>query len=296
MINDLNLLRVFYYIGLKGSISKAAEELYISQPATSQALKNLENNVGFPLFSRFSKGVKLTTEGKELFNICKEIFSQVDNLNNAINDLKNLDSGVLRIGASDTICKYYLIDILKSFEKVYPNIKYRVTNCTTAESLTLLKNGNVDISFIHSPIISKEFHLENLVSLHDCFVCSYEFDDSKITTLKDLTNYRTLLLENDSFSRLSLDECLSSYNVKLKPKFELASLDLLIEFCKKNMGIICVAKEYIENELKKRELKILNITEKLDERHIALATYDKNYLSALASKFIFHVKNHLPSK
>lgn len=286
MVNDLNLLHVFYEVVTSGSISKAALKLYISQPATSQSIKALEEEIGFPLLIRSSKGVKLTSEGNEVFQICKKIFSEINNLNKIIGDIKTLDSGSLRIGASDTICKYYLIDKLKEFEIQFPNIKYRVTNCTTNDSLELLKNGNVDISFIHSPIKDKDFRLVNCLTLHDCFVCSSEFDCSKISHLSDLLNYRTLLLEGDSYSRLLLDECLAKYNIKLKPKFELASLDLLIEFAKKNMGIICVAKEYIKKELENKELKIIPIKELLSERYISLAIYEKNYLSHPASKFI----------
>lgn len=289
MVTDLNLLKIFYEVCQKGSISKASETLFISQPATSQNIKSLEEMIGFPLFTRSSRGVKLTNEGKAIYQIVADIFKSVDNLNSAINDIKSLDSGILKIGASDTICKYFLIDKLKSFEKQYPNIKYRVTNCTTNESLDLLKKGKVDISFIHSPILDDSFLIENLMTLHDCFVCSSEFDDSSIHHLEDLTNYRTLLLESDSYSRLLLDQCLLKHNVKLKPKFELASLDLLIEFCKKNMGIICVAKEYINHELEKGYLKIIQIEEQLDERYISLASYEKNYTSQTAKKFIEHL-------
>ena len=120
------------------------------------------------------------------------------------------------------------------------------------------------------------------------FVCAYDFDDSNIKHLSDLTKYRTLLLEESSYSRKVLDNNLLRYNVKLKPKFELASLDLLIEFCKKNMGIICVSKQYIEKELKNKELKVINIEEKLDPRYITLA-YNDEYLSNPAKRLIEYI-------
>lgn len=286
MINDLNLLKVFYTVSSCGSISKAADILFISQPAISQNIKNLENQIGFSLFIRQAKGVALTEEGKELYSICQNIFLNLKELDNKIDDIKNLDSGILRIGASDTICKYYLIDILKKFEKMYPKIRYRVLNCTTNESIEFLKNGSVDISFIHSPISNRHLNIRNCLTLHDYFVCSYQFDDSKIKTLKDLMNYRILLLESESHSRLSLDKTLLKYDITLKPKFELASLDLLIEFCKNNMGIICVSEEYIKKELEKKELKIIRIKESLDLRYISLVTYENNYISNAALKFM----------
>lgn len=285
MISDLNLLRVFYTVAENESISQAAEELHVSQPAISQHIKNLENQVGFELFIRNKKGVKMTAEAEAIFSYCKSIFNQVETLNQTLSDITSLDTGVLKIGASDTICKYYLIDKLKDFEKLYPGIRYRVTNCTTTESLRLLKNKDVDIAFVHTPVETDEFLFHKCLTLEDYFVCSYDFDDSEIKRLEDLTKFRTLLLEEASYSRQLLDKNLARYGVKLKPKFELASLDLLIEFAKKNMGIICVSKQYIERELKNKELKIIKLPEQLDKRSISLAV-DNDYVSNAAKRFL----------
>lgn len=285
MITDLNLLRVFYYVAKTEQISKAADFLNVSQPAISQQIKTLEDQVGFKLFSRSKKGVKLTNEALEIYSQCKSIFSQIDTINHTLQNITTLDTGTLRIGASDTICKYYLIDKLKAFEQIYPNIRYRVTNCTTTESLTLLKNNDVDIAFVHSPVTDKHFTFQHCLTLEDYFVCSKDFDCSKITKLEDLQKYRTLLLEKSSHSRKFLDATLLRHHIELRPKFELASLDLLIEFAKKNMGIICVSKQYITKELENNELKIIEIKEKLEPRSISLA-YDKNTISNAAQRFM----------
>ena len=285
MITDLNLLRVFYHVAKTEQISKAAEILNVSQPAISQQIKSLEDQIGFKLFSRSKKGVKLTQEAEEIFAYCKNIFAQVESINHTLQNISSLDTGTLRIGASDTICKYYLIDKLKTFEELYPKIRYRVTNCTTTESLTLLKNNDVDIAFVHTPVTNQNFTFRPCLTLEDYFVCSKDFDCSQIKELSDLTKYRTLLLEKSSHSRKSLDSNLLRYNVELRPKFELASLDLLIEFAKKNMGIICVSKQYIKTELKSQELKIIPLKEKLDLRSISLA-FDNNTISHAAKRFM----------
>ena len=285
MITDLNLLRVFYHVAKTEQISKAAEILNVSQPAISQHIKTLEDQVGFKLFSRSKKGVKLTNEAEEIFSYCKSIFAQIESMNHALEDISSLETGTLRIGASDTICKYYLIDKLKAFEELYPKIRYRVTNCTTNESLTLLKNNDVDIAFVHTPVSNQNFTFRPCLTLEDYFVCSKDFDCSQIKELSDLTKYRTLLLEKSSHSRKSLDSNLLRYNVELRPKFELASLDLLIEFAKKNMGIICVSKQYIKKELENQELKIIPLKEKLDLRSISLA-FDNTTISHAAKRFM----------
>ena len=285
MITDLNLLRVFYHVAKTEQISKAAEILNVSQPAISQQIKSLEDQIGFKLFSRSKKGVKLTQEAEEIFAYCKNISAQIESINHTLQNISSLDTGTLRIGASDTICKYYLIDKLKTFEELYPKIRYRVTNCTTTESLTLLKNNDVDIAFVHTPVTNQNFTFRPCLTLEDYFVCSKDFDCSQIKELSDLTKYRTLLLEKSSHSRKSLDSNLLRYNVELRPKFELASLDLLIEFAKKNMGIICVSKQYIKTELESQELKIIPLKEKLDLRSISLA-FDNNTISHAAKRFM----------
>ena len=187
MIEDLNLLRVFYYVAKTGQISKAAEFLNVSQPAISQQIKTLENQVRFKLFFRSKKGVKLTNDAQEIYSYCKSIFASVESINHTLQNISSLDSGTLRIGASDTICKYYLIDKLKVFEQAFPQIRYRVTNCITAESLELLKNNDVDIAFVHFPVSHKQFTFQPCLTLEDFFVCSYDFDCSKIKSLSDLT-------------------------------------------------------------------------------------------------------------
>ena len=289
MISDLNLLHVFYVVANEESFSKASEKLYISQPAVSQNIKSLEDSVGFQLFTRAKKGVKLTQEGLEIYDYCKQIFKQVDLLNQTITDLSSLDTGTLYIGASDTICKYYLIDKLKEFETLFPKIRFKVTNCTTNESMRLLKNGDVDLVFVHSPIY-EDVQTLNCLALHDVFVCAYDYDVSNINHLSDLTNHQVLLLEEGSSSRKMLDNNLLKYGVVLKPNFELASLDLLVEFSKKNMGITGIAEEYIKEELKNKELKIINIPEKLDTRYITLC-YDKN-LSTASKRFLEYIKKN----
>ena len=285
---DLNYVR--FICCFRRVFSRASEKLFVSQPAVSQTIKQLENQVGFALFVRKSKGIHLTPEGDEVFAYCKDIFRQVELLSQNLKDLSTLDTGVLTIGASDTICKYYLIDKLKAFENLYPKVRYRVTNCTTNESIELLKKGSVDIAFVHTPFLDTTLSFRNCLTLHDCFVCSSQFDDSAISSLSDLKNYRILLLEGMSHSRRLLDANLLHYGVTVKPKFELASLDLLIEFCKNNMGIICVAKEYIKKELENGELKIINIKEPLPDRYISLITYRENYISNAAKRFVEHIK------
>ncbi len=289
MISDLNLLHVFYVVANEESFSKASEKLYISQPAVSQNIKSLEDSVGFQLFVRAKKGVKLTQEGLEIYEYCKNIFKQIDMLNQTITDLSSLDTGTLYIGASDTICKYYLIDKLKEFEVLFPKIRFKVTNCTTSESMKLLKNGDVDLVFVHSPVY-EDVEKINCLALHDVFVCANDYDISNINHLSDLTNHQVILLEEASSSRKMLDTNLLKYGVSLKPNFELASLDLLVEFSKKNMGITCIAMEYIQEELKNNELKIINIPEKLDTRYVTLC-YDRN-LSNASKRFLEYIKKN----
>ena len=283
---ELNLLKVFYEVGNTLSLSQAANKLFISQPAVSQNIKQLEKELNLTLLIRKSRGVDLTEEGKIVHEQLKLVFKEINTLEKKIADIKNMSDGILRIGASDTICKHYLIDQLSKFEKIYPNLRYRVTNCTTSDSLKLLKEGLVDISFIHTPVDETGLHLIECLKLHDAFVCSSAFDTTNISSLEDITKYRLLLLERDSKSRVYIDKVAESYGIEFKPKFELASLDVLIEFAKKNMGIISVPIEYVKDDIKNGNLKEIKIKEDFKYRSISLAISKTAYLSIVASKFI----------
>ena len=139
---SLDLYRIFYIVAKEGSISKAANVLFISQPAITFQIKKLEEKLGVSLFTRTKWGMILTDEGKVLFEYVSKGIENISNGENALSNLKNLDSGTIRIGVSTTICRYVLMPYLKKFHEKYPNIDIQINNNISNNLIKELRNGN----------------------------------------------------------------------------------------------------------------------------------------------------------
>ena len=162
---------VFYIVAEYGNISKAAKKLFVSQPAVTKSIKNLEENLGIKLFNRNSKGVQLTEEGKVLYEYVKNAYIQIEKGEKIVKQLKNKSKGVVRIGISNTLCKYYFMPFLKGFHEKYPDIKIEITNRVTLETLELLEKGSLDCAIVSKVEgVSSNLKFEELLKIQDIFV------------------------------------------------------------------------------------------------------------------------------
>jgi len=206
---NFELYKIFYEVANSKSISKGAENLMISQPAVTQSIKTLENELGGKLFIRTPKGVILTNEGVELYNYIKEGMNYFINGTNKFMSLKNLNTGTLNIGSTTTISENYLMPYLKKFHELYPNININITNDLTDNLLKDLRNGNLDIIIINIPSTNiKDTDICNLTSLEDIFVGNYKYKDKKYNNIKELLQEDILLQKAPSVTRTNFNKYL----------------------------------------------------------------------------------------
>lgn len=288
---DINfeLYKVFYHVAKSLSFSQASEELFITQSAVSQSIKLLEEKLKCQLFFRNTKKVKLTREGNILFNHIEQAYNFIKSAERIIEEMQSLDQGEIRIGASDTICKYYLMPYIKSFNQKYPNIKIHLTNRTSPKCIELLRKGNVDLSVINIP---EKFNYSNIIvkstkRIRDVFIANDNFKDLKgrKVSLKELENYPLIVLEKNSTTREFFDDLMEKYNVSIKPEIELGSVDILIEMAKIGLGIAFVPAECAEQELK-NGIFVLDIKEEIPERNLGFLIHSNIPLPLAASKFV----------
>jgi DNA-binding transcriptional LysR family regulator len=294
MMINLELYRVFYVVAKSGSLTKAKHELFISQPAVSQSIKQLENQLGGKLFIRTSKGMELTSEGKMIYEYVKQANNLISIAEKKLSQMKALEFGEVRIGASDTVAKYYLSKYIRRFREKYKDINIHITNRTTDEMITLLKAGKIDIGFINNSgnTIDSAVELTPYLELGECFVCNKEFlstIDHKLTT-KELTAKPLIMLEGKSATRKFIEDCIVARGGIVSPALEVCSVDLIVEFAKNGMGIGCVTREFIEEELAKGELFEVPTDCVLPKRSIALATIKGMPLNFAAQKFVETIK------
>lgn len=283
---NLELYKVFYYVATTLSFSEASRQLYISQSAVSQSVKTLEKKLGHPLFIRSTKKVLLTPEGEILLQHVKpalQLLSEGETLLSGDFMLK----GQLRIGASDTICRYFLIDHLKRFHQTYPDVRIKVTINTSIGCAELLEKGQVDLIVCNYPNsgLNGQFQIKSLIEFQDTFIANPEYFPSlpPVVEFKDLLKYPVLMLSSKSTTSEYLHQAFASQNLKLMPEVELNSNDLLMDLARIGLGIACVP-DYMLTDTS--DVVSLNLKESLPKRKIVLARPDSLTASQASERFL----------
>lgn len=290
MIENMEWYRAFFEVAHTGSFSKAAERMFVTQPAVSHAIKQLEFRLGGPLFFRTSRGVKLTAEGEVLLKFVSQAHHFLENGEKKIAEMRMLMAGEVKIGAGDTLCRYYLLPHLESFHKQYPDIKIQVTNRTTRETIALLKEGRIDFGIVNLPIDGQQLHVRESMTLHDCFVAGPEYvgdsDSDRALSWEELTRLPLLMLEKGSSIRRHADAFAERQGVRLKPEIELGSIELIVQFARIGLGVGCVIREFVRDELAEETLRELPLAPALPSRRIGLVTLRDVPLSAAAQRLL----------
>lgn len=286
---DLELYKVFYTVAKYNHMTKASEELHISQPAISQSIKKLEDQLGGTLFLRSNKGMELTEEGKMFYEYVKGALELINNAENEFTSFKDLSKGEIKIGCSTALTKLVLMNVLKDFHHDYPNININITNDLTSNLINDLKLGKLDfVIFNESNIKETNLNLEKIKELKQGFIYNPEFFDDSINTFEDLNKLPLILQKEESNSRKLLDYVALQNNVKLIPKMEVVSQELITEFTNIGLGvgfaIIDLAKRNFRN------LKELNINKKIPNINIYLATNKSVSLTFASKMFIKYLK------
>ncbi|MEY8304595.1 LysR family transcriptional regulator [Anaerosalibacter bizertensis] len=284
----LDLYKVFCEVVKYRSFSNAAKSLYMTQPAISQSIMQLEEELGIRLFTRTPKGVIPTKEGQILFEYANSALNLIDVGEKKIEESRNLMVGELRIGVGDTISRYFLLPYLEEFHNEYPNIKLKIINRTSLELCSLIKSGHVDIAICNLPIEDSTLKVRKLMDIHDIFVCGKKYKDriSSSLTFSEISNFPLILLEAKSNSRQYVEKYILSKGVRIEPEIELGSHDLLLEFAKINLGISCVIKEFSQEYLKNGSIYEVKTVEKIPKRSIGVCSLKSVSLSPASQKFV----------
>jgi len=288
MIGKLDLYRVFSVVAKNSSFSRAAKDLFMTQPAVSQAMMQLEKELGTRLFNRTPKGVTLTTEGKLLYEYTNSALGLLDAGEEKLLEFKNLTTGQLKIGVGDTISRFFLMPYLEAFHTMYPNIKLQMLNGTTSEICNFIKSGEVDVGLCNFPLEDVSLQLTVCTEIQDIFVCGekYKTLQSKRLSYEDLLKFPLIFLEKKSNSRNYVENYLLGQGIQIAPEFELGSHDLVLEFARSNLGIACVTKEFSMDYLQRGLLYELPLTESIPTRSIGMCYLKSVPLSRAATKFV----------
>lgn len=285
---NFELYKVFYYVARTLSFSEASKQLFISQSAVSQSIKTLEKKLGQNLFIRSTKRVQLTPEGDILFKHIEPAMNLIRQGENQLLEANTLNGGQLRIAASDTICRYFLVPYLNKFHKDHPNVHIKVTNSTSIDCAHLLETGQVDFVITNYPNsgLSNGNNIRSIKEFQDVFIANAKYFPlkNKLLTLRDLLQYPIMMLDRKSTTSEFLHAMFQRSQLDLVPEIELSSNDLLIDLARIGLGIAFIPDFCIpEND---RELFILKLEETLPKRKLVVAYNESLPISHAAKQFM----------
>lgn len=291
---SLELYKVFYYVAKNKNITKASQELLISQPAITQTIKKLEDQIGYKLFFRTKKGMELTQDGEILYD---DIKFSIECLNNCKRNLRNYndkDKKVIRIGGGTTLLKHNALDGFKMFKQRYPEIRIEIVRDITSELLSKLESNSIDLFLFNMPLELKDTIIQiPIEEVQDIFVASSDVLKSlqgKIISLKELENLPLVLQAEVSSSRKYLNSICQKNNIYLKDAYELASYDIVLAFVKAGLGIGFVNKNHVKEELKNKTMFEVKIDYVIPPRKIGVAINKKNANNKYLNEFIELIK------
>ena len=284
MISSTELFRYFYYTARFGNISEAARALYTSQPVVSKYIHRLESELGVSLFIRSSRGVSLTEEGELLYEHVKTAFNYLDAGTQALAQQRELGLGQLRIGVSTTLCKYLLLPYLNTYIEQNPNIKISIYCQSTNQTLDLLEQNKIDIGLIGKPEDTNHMIFYDMAEIEDVFVAT----PSYMKKVQDdyFQNATFMLLDQANITRQYVDQYMKTHHILPNNILEVSTMDLIIEFSKIGMGIGCVIKAFVKDELEKGILSEIPLEIPISKRRVGFAIRNNNYRSRALELFL----------
>lgn len=295
MSEDLELYKIFHTVAFYKNISHAAEALYISQPAVSKSIKKLETILEVKLFSRGSKGVTLTAEGKIFHEYIEKAFHIIADGETLLTDLKNKKQGMITIGVSTVLCKHFLLSHLKPFMKQYPEIKIKIINKTTFDTLNNIDQGIIDFGIVSRPFNLDPYTFVTLADIQDIFVAEKEYlKGLQIKEPNDIFSKGIfMLLESDNITRQYVDQFFIENNIIVKPEIEINTMDFLIEFAKIGLGITVVIRNFITKDLAEGTLVEIPVSPPMPARTVGIIYDKKKNLSIAAQAFLSYLQSRV---
>ena len=274
MAVKLELYRVFKEVAETGNISLAAKNLYISQSAVSQSIKQLETALQARLFARSPRGVTLTGEGQMLYQA------------------QQLLLGTLTIGASDTVTSFFLTPYLEAFHRQHPGIRLKIVSGRSAKVLSMLKSGAVDIAFASSPTDPAALHTWSCFATHSVFVAGsgYDCDFDHVYTRQEIAEFPLILLERKASSRVFLEQYFLQSGITLTPEIELSSRSLLVSLARIGLGVAGVTLEFVQKALDSGDIRLLKTDFTIPARSVDMCTLRDVTPTAAASAFMEMVR------
>lgn len=304
-MENLNNYYNFYMVAKTGSISRAAEKLFVSQPALSKSITRLEESMGVKLFYRNSRGVTLTEEGQIIYSYVERAFDNLSKGEETLRKAGELGIGHIRIGVSTSLCKYILLDYLKDFIHDNPHIKISIDCHATLNTLRLLEQDDIDIGLICNTDIPSHMTYLPVRKIHDIFVANRDYIENlnireqdenekaksnfRFATKEILEKSTLMVLEETNITRTHIDKYLLNEDIRCSQILEIGNMDLLIDFAAIGMGVAAVVREFAESHISSGQIMELPLEHSIPERTVGFVFAESKKSSSVLRKFMDYI-------
>ena len=293
MNSNFEYYKIFYYVAKYENLTKAASVLKTSQPAVTRTIHNLENELGCRLFTRSKAGMKLTAEGRAFYDFVAAGCAQFFKGESALTNLISLENGTIYISATETALHCFLFQAMEDFNRIYPNVHFKILNNSTVDSISAVKEGKVDLAFVSAVFpVSAPLKSRVLQNYREVLIGGRRFGElqNKKVSLEELSAYPWISLTSEALTRNFLNEYFAAHGLRFSPEMELATTDLILPAVRHNLGIGFVPAAFAQADLAAGTVFEIHVQESLPERNIILI-YDTEYPQSIAArefqKFLF---------
>lgn len=280
--------KVFYYVAYYKNITIAAKSLFLTQPTVSHYILNLEKELNCKLFVRSKKGVHLSPEGELLFEHVAKAYAEISYGEEKLKEYLSLGKGIVKIGASETTLRTYLIPVLGRFKEKYPNIQLRISNTTYKLVDDALRDGSLDLAVMATPFPDSELEVQSLADFSMVGIAgpAFSYLEGRPLNYLEVSKYPLISLEPETSGRYYLDQLFVSNGIHLHPDIELSSADLITPLAEQNMGIGFVPRIFAEQAIQQKKVVELTFKDPFPDRKICMLTDPHRQHSRACQEFM----------
>lgn len=291
---NIRKLKIFYATATSLNMTKVAKDLYISQPSVSQAIHEVEQELGTTLFDRIGKRIFLTNAGEVYLNYVRRILNLYEEASEKLKEIENKETGKIKIGASTTIGIYMLPDIIRRFSDNHSGIEISLIIENTQNIEKLILENKVDFAFVEGKTQSEEIKKEKLWDDEIVFICNdlHEWKDKKVIDSKELGKQKLIMREEGSGTREVVESFLSEKEIDYKVFMELGNTEAIIRSVEANLGIGCLSRKCIEERVEKGELNEIRLNKGNITRSLNLILHKDKFINNNMKKFIDYSKEY----
>lgn len=286
---NLEYIKAFYFTAQLGSVTKAANALYLTQPAVSHSIQMLEKQFQIRLFIRTPKGVKLTKEGEVFYQHVNSAFSSLMTGEKTLRRLADFEIGTLNIAATETAIYNYLLPKIEKFKEMYPQVRINIAGSSTDETLRMLRAGDADIAFAVSPVPEQEsFNMKPLQSFRDIFIAGRKFAylEDRVMTLEEISRLPLVTVEKGTSARGHIDRWFEEEGILLDPDYSVRTSSTVLYFVEQNLAVGIIPTMFAREPIEKGTVFEVKAEREIPPREIMIIYHKEDQLTLLCRRFL----------